>query len=160
VALLHQTPQVTAHMRARGLDSAELSERLLAFGERGERLAEVTMVMFIGAAMSWVAWRWQLVAFALAMIVLVRPLAVFALLRGPPLPATQRRLIGWLGIRGVGSLFYLLYALEQGVDGALGREIVSACLLAIGASVFVHGISTTPLMSRYQRWRAARAKSG
>ena len=160
VALLHQTPRVTARMHARGIDSAELSERLLAFGERGERLAEVTMVMFIGAAMSWVAWRWQLVAFALAMIVLVRPLAVFALLRGPPLPATQRRLIGWLGIRGVGSLFYLLYALEQGVGGALGREIVSACLLAIGASVFVHGISTTPLMSRYQRWRAARAKTG
>jgi sodium/hydrogen antiporter len=158
VALLHQTPKVTARMRSRGIDSADLSSRLLAFGERGERLAEVTMVMFIGAAMSWVEWRWQLVAFALVLIVLVRPLAVFALLRGPALPATQRRLIGWLGIRGVGSLFYLLYALQQGVDGALGHEIVSACLLAISASVFVHGISTTPLMSRYQRWRSARAK--
>jgi NhaP-type Na+/H+ or K+/H+ antiporter len=108
--------------------------------------------------MSWVEWRWQLVAFALAMIVLVRPLAVFALLRGPSLPAAQRRLIGWLGIRGVGSLFYLLYALQQGVGGALGQEIVSASLLAISASVLVHGISTTPLMSRYQRWRSARAK--
>jgi sodium/hydrogen antiporter len=158
LALLHQTPKVTARMRSRGLDSADLSMRLLAFGERGERLAEVTMVMFIGAAMSWVEWRWQRVAFALVLIVLVRPLAVFALLRGPDLPATQRRLIGWLGIRGVGSLFYLLYALQQGVGGALGREIVSACLLAISASVFVHGVSTTPLMSRYQRWRSARAK--
>jgi sodium/hydrogen antiporter len=158
VALLHQTPKVTARMRSRGLDSTDLSMRLLAFGERGERLAEVTMVMFIGAAMSWVEWRWQRVAFALVLIVLVRPLAVFALLRGASLPAAQRRLIGWLGIRGVGSLFYLLYALQQGVGGALGREIVSACLLAITASVFVHGVSTTPLMSRYQRWRSARAK--
>ena len=157
-AVLHQTPHVTARMRSRDIDSDDLSNRLLAFGERGERLAEVTMVLFIGAALSWVEWRWQLVAFALVLIVLVRPLAVFALLRGPDLPATQRRLIGWIGIRGVGSLFYLLYALQQGIDGALGNELVSACLLAIAASVFVHGISTTPLMSRYQRWRRARAK--
>jgi NhaP-type Na+/H+ or K+/H+ antiporter len=158
IALLHQTPRVTARMRSLGVSSQDLSQRLLAFGERGERLAEVTMVMFIGAAMSWVEWRWQLLAFALAMIVLVRPLAVFALLRGPALPATQRRLIGWLGIRGVGSLFYLLYALQQGIAGPLAHELVSACLLAIGASVLVHGISTTPLMHWYQRRRSARGK--
>jgi NhaP-type Na+/H+ or K+/H+ antiporter len=153
VALFHQNRRESDAMRASGADSAPLSQRLLAFGERAERLVEVTMVMFIGAAMSWVELRWQLVAFALAMIFLARPLAVFATLAGSPLPPKQRRLIAWLGIRGVGSLFYLLYALQHGVKGDLARELVSAGLVAIAASVLLHGVSTTPLMNRYQQWR-------
>ena len=140
-------------MRGRRAASEHLSDRLLAFGERGERLAEVIMVMFIGAAMSWVQWRWERVVFALALIGVARPLAVFVLMAREPVRAAQRRLIGWLGIRGVGSLFYLLYALEHGVVGALASELVSAVLTTITLSVLLHGLSTTPLMHWYQRWR-------
>ena len=156
LALFHESPQAAARMRAARANGSALSDRLLAFGERGERLAEVTMVMFIGAALSWVQWRWQLVAFALALVGLARPLAVFLTLRGSALPRPQRRLVGWLGIRGVGSLFYLLYALEQGVKGQLAGELVSACLVAIAVSIVAHGVSTTPLMSWYQARRSAR----
>ena len=77
-------------------------------------------------------------------------------LRGSALPRPQRRLVGWLGIRGVGSLFYLLYALEQGVKGPLAGELVSACLVAIAVSIVAHGVSTTPLMAWYQQRRSAR----
>jgi NhaP-type Na+/H+ or K+/H+ antiporter len=153
VALFHETPKARARMQARHADSTALSQRLLAFGERGERLAEVTMVMFIGAAMSWVHWHWRLVAFALALIVVARPLAVFAILRGHSMPATQRRLIEWLGIRGVGSLFYLFYAIEHGATEQIGAVLISATLLTISMSVLLHGVSTTPLMAWYQRRR-------
>lgn len=153
LGLFHESPREAARMRERRAASEHLSDRLLAFGERGERLAEVIMVMFIGAAMSWVQWRWERVVFALALIGVARPLAVFVLMAREPVRAAQRRLIGWLGIRGVGSLFYLLYALEHGVVGALASELVSAVLTTITLSVLLHGLSTTPLMHWYQRWR-------
>jgi NhaP-type Na+/H+ or K+/H+ antiporter len=157
LALFHESPRASARMAASAADSAALSERLLAVGERGARLAEVTMVMFIGAAMSWVHWRWELVAFALALIAVARPLAVFAILRRrDPIPATQRRLVGWLGLRGVGSLFYLLYAIEHGAGQAIGDVLISATLLTVSMSILLHGVSTTPLMAWYQRRRARR----
>ena len=153
LGLFHESPREAARMRAHAAAATDLSNRLLAFGERGERLAEVIMVMFIGAAMSWVDWRWERIAFALALIGVARPVAVFALMAREPVRAAQRRLIGWLGIRGVGSLFYLMYALEHGVAGALAQELVSAVLTTISLSVLLHGLSTTPLMHWYQRRR-------
>ena len=98
-------------------------------------------------------WRWELVAFAVALLFAVRPLAVFAVVRRGTLPNTQRRLIAWFGIRGVGSVFYLCYALAHGVDAALARDLVSAVVPCIAASVLLHGVSATPLMNWYQRRR-------
>lgn len=155
VALIHRSTQVraTTHNPA---DSEQLLARLRSFGERLERLVEVLMVLLIGAAMHAVQWRWQMLAFALLMICVVRPLAVLAVIRTRSLPPAQRRLIAWFGIRGVGSLYYLLFALDHGVGGALGRDLVSAALLTIALSIFAHGVSATPLMNWYQRWGGRR----
>lgn len=147
--LIHRSVQVRASS-SNAADSEALLARLMGFGERLERLVEVLMVLLIGAAMHSVQWRWQMVGFALALICIVRPLMVLAVVRTRSLPATQRRLIAWFGIRGVGSLFYLLYALNAGVDAALARELVSACLVCIAASIVLHGVSATPLMGWYQ----------
>lgn len=131
----------------------DLSRRLIAFGGRCERLVEVSMVIFIGAALTQVRWRWELVAFAAALLFAVRPASVYAVVRHGTLPNTQRRLIAWFGIRGVGSAFYLCYALAHGVDPSLARELVSAVVPVIAASVLLHGVSATPLMNWYQRRR-------
>ena len=134
----------------------DLPQRMQAFGERSERLVEALMVMGIGAAMTWVQWRWQTVAFALGLVFVVRPLAVWLVLWRDALPATQRRLVAWFGIRGVGSLFYLAYVLNrQGLETALAHELVSACLLCVAASIVLHGISATPLMAWYHGRRRA-----
>ena len=53
----------------------------------------------------------------------------------------------------VGSAFYLCYALAHGVDAALARDLVSAVVPCIAASVLLHGVSATPLMNWYQRRR-------
>ena len=152
-ALFHETPPARHAMQAAQADSSRLSKRLLAFGERCERLVEVAMVLFIGAALSWVQWRWQHVAYALLLIVLVRPLSVLVVTRGSRqrMPRSQERLIAWLGIRGVGSLFYLAYALTQPIDSALAHDLISLTVLAIAMSIVVHGVSATPLMSWHQR---------
>lgn len=133
-----------------------LDRRLSAFSGRLERLVEVSMVVFLGAAMTLVRWSWPVVAYALLMVFALRPLAVLLTIGG--LPPAQRRLLAWFGIRGVGSVFYVSYALQHGVKGPLAQVLISATLAAVALSIVLHGISATPLMRWYRHWRARRVR--
>jgi NhaP-type Na+/H+ or K+/H+ antiporter len=135
---------------------ASHSSRLDSFSGQCERLAEVAVVLLIGAALWWVQWRWDLVLFALAVLLLVRPLMVFLLVRRGDVGPHQRRLIAWFGIRGVGSVYYLAFAAGFGVDPAWGHPLASAVFLTIAASIVLHGLTATPLMEGYYRRLAAR----
>ena len=69
-------------------------------------------------------------------------------------------MIGWFGIRGIGSVFYLLFALRHGVAGAAADTLVSLTLWTVAASIVAHGVSAQPLMQRYvarRRRRPAKA---
>jgi NhaP-type Na+/H+ or K+/H+ antiporter len=73
-------------------------------------------------------------------------------------------LIGWFGIRGIGSLYYLSYALQHGLLSDLGHRLTSLTLAVVVVSIIVHGLSVTPLMHRYSTWqerdRAGAARQG
>ena len=60
--------------------------------------------------------------------------------------------MSWFGIRGIGSFYYLAYALEHGPRAAV-LPLVPLALAVVTASVVVHGITATPLMNWYQRVR-------
>jgi sodium/hydrogen antiporter len=147
--LLRQHPATRAEPEAIGL-----GQHLQAFGARCERLAEVLMVLLIGAALTRVSWTAEVLVFALGVVLLVRPVSVLLGLPPRALPTTQRRLVAWFGIRGVGSLFYLAFVLERGVQGPAAQTLISACLVSLAVSIALHGVSATPLMSWYQRRRA------
>lgn len=147
--LLRQHPATRAEPEAIGL-----GQHLQAFGARCERLAEVLMVLLIGAALTRVSWTAEVLVFALGVVLLVRPASVLLGLPSRALPTTQRRLVAWFGIRGVGSLFYLAFVLERGVQGPAAQTLISACLVSLAVSIALHGVSATPLMSWYQRRRA------
>jgi NhaP-type Na+/H+ or K+/H+ antiporter len=63
----------------------------------------------------------------------------------------QRILISWFGIRGVGSIFYLMYAINHGLPGPMAKELIAITLTTVTASILLHGISVTPLMNLYAR---------
>jgi len=134
-----------------GVDGDPLSRRLLAFGHRCERLVEVAMVLMMGFALAWVRWRWQTLAFAALLLLVIRPLSVFLTIRPHGLPKAQRRLVAWFGIRGVGSLFYLALVIDSGLPAGLATALVDATLPAIALSILAHGASATPLMAWYRR---------
>jgi NhaP-type Na+/H+ or K+/H+ antiporter len=108
-------------------------------------------VLLLGFAMPWVQWRGEPVAYAALLLVLIRPLSV--LLTVPGLPKTQRRIVAWFGIRGVGSLFYLAFVIDSGITPSLATALVNATLPAIALSVLLHGVSATPLMALYRKRR-------
>jgi NhaP-type Na+/H+ or K+/H+ antiporter len=132
-------------------DNTDLPHRMMAFGERCERLVEVLLVLAIGVALTTVDIDLNTLLFALVLLFIVRPLSAWLGVWPKRLPQHQRRLIAWFGVRGVGSLFYLSYVMSHGVDGVLAHELASACLLTIALSIVLHGVSATPLMRRYRR---------
>jgi NhaP-type Na+/H+ or K+/H+ antiporter len=66
-------------------------------------------------------------------------------------------LISWFGIRGIGSIYYVMYAINHGLPHALAEDIMGYTLIIVATSIVLHGISVTPLMSRYGRRKARRA---
>jgi NhaP-type Na+/H+ or K+/H+ antiporter len=151
--LLRKHPATAAEPEAE-----TLGRQLQAFGARCERLVEVLMVLVIGAALTRVSWSLEVLLFALALVLVVRPLSVLLGLPPRALPKTQHRLVAWFGIRGVGSLFYLALALQFGVAGDEAQILLSACLAALAVSIGLHGVSATPVMGWYQRRRATPPK--
>ena len=60
-------------------------------------------------------------------------------------------MIAWFGIRGIGSIYYQMYAIHHGVRHLLADQIIAITLAAVTASIVPHGISVRPLMHLY--WR-------
>lgn len=151
---------VTMLLPLRGFPHQGLADRLQAFGARCERLVEAATVLAAGVMLNAADLGWPALVhalpFALVMAIVVRPLAVLACVRRPLLPGSQRRLVAWFGIRGIGSLFYLLFVLEHGVSGALAQQLISATLVCVAVSIVLHGVSATPLMAQYQQRRRSR----
>lgn len=133
---------------------ASHTDRLSNFSGKVERLAEVAVVLLIGAALAWVRWDAAVLAFAVVVLAIARPLAVLAVSPGSGMSGSQRRLVAWFGIRGVGSVYYMSFAAGLGLDRAWSHTLASAVVVTIALSIVVHGVSATPLMARYRRRRA------
>jgi len=130
---------------------AFMARAVLAFNEQAEHIGEVAAVIAIGTLLWAVAWDAAAWWFVPLLLLLIRPLAVRLGLGGARVLRGQRWLIGWFGIRGVGSLYYLMFAINHGLPAALADRMVALTLTVVVASIVVHGISVTPLMGAYER---------
>lgn len=122
----------------------------LSFGGTAERLLEVLLMVIIGTSLP-IHWDMRAVPLALLLFLVIRPLATMLLLRGTPTTGAQRRLMGWFGIRGIGSVYYLSYALGHGVRGPSATDAASFTISVLALSVVLHGITAQPLLARYER---------
>jgi sodium/hydrogen antiporter len=126
-------------------------ESVLGFNEHLERIAEAAVVLLLGGMISSGYFSWQVLWFIPLLFLVIRPLSVFIGLIGLPTNSAQRWLMGWFGIRGVGSIYYLAYSINHGLPADLAHPLASLVLLVVAISVVVHGVSVTPLMSLYNR---------
>lgn len=125
------------------------------FNAQLESFAEVVIVLAVGALIAVVPFRWEVLWFTPLLFLVVRPAAVVAGLLGTGIRGQQRRLMAWFGIRGIGSIYYLLYAIRHDISNALAEQLLSLVIAVVVASVVVHGISVTPLMKKYEHRKSA-----
>lgn len=128
-----------------------VSESSLAFNELLERLSEIVLVLLIGGSLFWNSWSWRALGFALFVFLVARPLSVHLGLLGTRSSMRVRHLAGWFGVRGIGSMYYLMYAIQHGLPDELGLELLHLVLVTVALSILVHGISVKPAIARF--WR-------
>jgi NhaP-type Na+/H+ or K+/H+ antiporter len=85
------------------------------------------------------------------LIFVIRPLGTWICTIGSGYHSLTRLLLGWFGIRGVGSIYYLTYAFGEGLRGSVGELMAWSVYITIVFSVIIHGISSTPLMNWYEK---------
>ena len=88
---------------------------------------------------------WWGVLAALAFLFVVRPLAGWVSLLGAPAPREERAAVAFFGIRGLGSFYYLAYALNQAPFGD-GQQLWAVLGLTVLVSIALHGVTVTPAM--------------
>ncbi|KAM3111740.1 cation:proton antiporter [Phormidesmis sp. 146-33] len=137
--------------RRRDLDKS-ISQ--LHFIERLEKLSEIGTILLLGSLLRvepMLRFAGDAFIVAGALFLVIRPVGAWlSTIALPGHPAT-RWLYGWFGIRGVGSIYYLAYALGSGLKGDTGERIAWITFITIVLSVILHGVTATPLMKWYER---------
>ncbi|HCJ30967.1 MAG TPA: sodium:proton antiporter [Pseudomonas sp.] len=132
---------------------------ILTFGGQLERSLEVLLVTMLGVLVS-VHWDWRAVPLALALFLVIRPLSVWLLMPRRYLDRTQRLTAGWFGIRGIGSLYYLSYAVTHSLLPDEAEQLIELVIPVVALSILIHGLSTQPLLRRYERSRGQTPTAG
>ena len=140
----------TEHLEDTQVAAGIMMGDMLAFGGLVERAMEVFLVTLLGVVLI-AHWDWRALPIGAVLFRLIRPLSVLAIPWGGLLEGRQRLLIGWFGIRGIGSLYYLFYALNHGLDPSVAALCTNLTLSVVALSILAHGISTQPILARYEQ---------
>ncbi len=123
--------------------------------EQAERLLTVVIIFLLGGAAVtglFVGASWPEVLVAAAILLIVRPLAGWVGRAGGRTGPRERALIAFFGVRGIGSLFYVAYALQEG-RFADPESIWRVVGMVVIGSIVVHGITAAPSIHLLDRLR-------
>lgn len=134
-------------------DKPPLTPSLLNVNEQLERIAEVAIVLLVGAMISTGYWSLHGLALAALLFFVIRPASVWLGVLGVPAAKAPRRLLGWFGIRGIGSVYYAVFIARHELEYSVAAELLACVFTVVAASIVVHGVSAAPLMEIYQRRR-------
>jgi sodium/hydrogen antiporter len=118
-------------------------KRLHEFTDQIERiLLAIVLILFGGALVSGIldSLTWQMIVFGLAFIFIIRPLTAYIALSGPKLHYKEKGIISFFGIRGIGSFFYLSFALSETYFNH-SKELWAAVSFVVLVSVVIHGLT-------------------
>ena len=148
---------IAVFVAARAIRAAERSndyhQVLHDFAEQTERLLTVLLLLLFGGAvvgglLEPLTWPAALVG--LSLIFVIRPVIGFLALRGAPGHTSEHWVIAAFGIRGIGSFYYLSYALTAATFEEAG-VVWTTVMLVVVLSIFVHGVTVPPVMRGIER---------
>ena len=92
--------------------------------------------------------QWYMIPAALVIVFLIRPITGYISLIATDLPREKKWIISFFGIRGIGSIYYLLYAFYH-AEFEQAKQTLALVTVVIIISVFVHGLSARPVMKKW-----------
>jgi len=135
----------------------ELRESFHEFGDLVTELLKLVAIMVFGALISpqflteIPVWGY---AFAIAALVIARPLAITVSFLGSRLPWQEQAAVAWFGPKGFASVVYGLIVLESGAERA--GEMFHLVALAVVLSILAHSSTDVPIAHYFARARERR----
>lgn len=129
-------------------------KKLHAFSDQIERLlVAMVLILFGGSIANGILsiLNWQLVLFGLASIFIVRPLCAYFSVIGTPMSLKEKATISFFGIKGVGSLFYLSFALNEAPFENV-VELWGVISFIVLCSILIHGFSAAKTMANVEKY--------
>lgn len=133
--------------------------RLHDFAEEVERLLMMLLLILFGGMVAHggllAEVDWRVVLFVGGVLLVARPLAGVVGLVRSRLPWPERLVISFFGIRGMGSVYYLAFALNRASFEDRPR-LWSTVALVVLVSILLHGVTVAPVLRLLDRWRGRR----
>jgi NhaP-type Na+/H+ or K+/H+ antiporter len=150
--LFHGYGFIAVFITAITLRNSEMGHKyhrnLHSFTDQVEKvLVAIVLILLGGAVVSGIlkplTLNWML--FGLLFLFIIRPLTALLSMIGTPYHAKEKVAISFFGIRGIGSFFYLAFALnETNFDNP--TELWAVVAFIVLASIFIHGISASTVI--------------
>ncbi|MFD1258837.1 cation:proton antiporter [Mucilaginibacter terrae] len=128
-------------------------DKLHAFADQTERImVAIVLILFGGSLLSGVldGLTWRMVMFSVLFLFVLRPLTSFLSLISCKLHTREKWVISFFGIRGMGSVYYLSYALKE-AEFPFAQQLWTIVSFTILLSIIVHGLTATTVMKRMER---------
>ena len=133
----------------------EFHETLHDFAEQTEQLLMIALVVLLGGAIAGGILdplTWEAALVGIAVLFVVRPLTAWIGLLRTTVPKGERAAIAFFGIRGIGSLYYLAYALNA-ARFPNGDLLWATIAFTVALSIVVHGTTATLVTRRLDAGR-------
>jgi NhaP-type Na+/H+ or K+/H+ antiporter len=127
---------------------ATVSAEALIFKEHLERLSELLLVLLLGGMLTLESWTWRTVGLAVFLFAVARPIGTMLGLVYTRTPMRIRGIASWFGVRGIGSLYYLVFAIQHGLPTGYATDLMNLTLVTVALSIVLHGTSVKPLIAR------------
>ncbi len=127
------------------------TKNVLLFNEQLERLVEFLVVIALGIMISNIEIGWREFLLAIVIFFVIRPLSILLLVLPGSLELKWKRiaLMSWFGVRGVGSIYYLAFALNHGLKTG-AQQFTNQVVVVVAFSILLHGLTSGPLMKWYE----------
>ena len=125
-------------------------QKMHSFTDQIERILLAIVLILFGGALVYVLARnisWTVVIFTLLCIFIIRPVTAWLSLFSTDLHNKEKAAISFFGIKGIGSFFYLAYALQHAqFAGERFLWVIVSCVVLF--SIISHGLTATYIMKK------------
>jgi len=128
-----------------------VNEEIYEFAESEGQLLNLIIFFLFGVALLPRVWgyvSWDIIAYAILSLTLVRMVPVFISLIGKHLRWETTIFLGWFGPRGLASILFVLLVLEH-ADIAQELLVFNIVIVTVAFSVVLHGFTALPGVNLY-----------